>query len=270
VHFIDFPRSECADVNLRDQPFDPLPYRRELDVLWGRFGRRLGTLVTEPYLGGGGSYHPPHGYVQLLQGFCREHDLLFILDEVQSNFGRTGELFAFVKYGIEPDLVVLGKGLANGIPVAAAVGPAQVFARLAYGVGSDTWSGNPLSCAGVLATLDSFEDDGLLGQTRAVSAIIESGLVRLKELPFVRHVRGERGGMVWGVECQAYRGHDPQEMACAAVLAAYQGAPPDGQGVHLLGPLAGNVLRIAPPLTITAEQARESVELLYCLLRTLE
>ena len=80
--------------------------------------------------------------------FCREHDLVFILDEVQSNFGRTGDLFAFETYGIEPDIVVLGKGLGNGVPVAAAVGRADLFGSLDYGEGSDTWSANPLCCAG--------------------------------------------------------------------------------------------------------------------------
>ena len=95
------------------------------------------------------------GIPQVLQRFCREHDLVFILDEVQSNFGRTGEMFAFETYGLEPDIVVLGKGLGNGVPVAAAVG-GPTLRQLDYGEGSDTWSANPLCCAAVLATLDEF------------------------------------------------------------------------------------------------------------------
>src|SRR5204862_3717716 len=149
VRFVSFPMAECADVSLRGQPFDPAPYRKELDALRHQFGRQLGVLITEPYLGGGGSYHPPKEYLQELQAFCREHDLVFILDEVQSNFGRTGDLFAFETYGLEPDIVVLGKGLGNGVPVAAAVGRADLFASLDYGEGSDTWSANPLCCAAV-------------------------------------------------------------------------------------------------------------------------
>src|SRR5579862_3091631 len=99
VRFIGFPRSECADVTQRGQPFDPAPYRRELDALLHQFGRRLSVLITEPYLGGGGSYHPPKQYLQMLQAFCREQDIVFILDEVQSNFGRTGDHFAYETYG---------------------------------------------------------------------------------------------------------------------------------------------------------------------------
>src|SRR5262249_43038449 len=153
VRFISFPMAECADVCMRDLTFESGSYRHELEALRDQFGRRLGVLITEPYLGGGGSYHPPKDYLQLLQSFCRDNDIVFILDEVQSNFGRTGELFAYETYGLEPDIVVLGKGLGNGVPVAAAAGPAGLFASLDYGEGSDTWSANPLSCAAVLATL---------------------------------------------------------------------------------------------------------------------
>src|SRR4029079_14859966 len=123
--------------------------------------------------------------------FCREHDVVFVLDEVQANFGRTGRLFAFETYGVGRDVVVLGKGLGNGVPVAAAVGRADVFASLDYGEGSDTWSANPLASAAVLATLDEFETRDVLGEMAGPSAVIEAGLVRLKRLPFVAHVRGE-------------------------------------------------------------------------------
>jgi len=200
-----------------------------------------------------------------LQQFCRQHDIAFILDEVQSNFGRTGELFAFETYGIEPDMVVLGKGLGNGVPVAAAVGRADLFASLDYGEGSDTWSANPLCCAAVLATLDEFAAGDVLGRCRRSSAIIEAGLLRLKELPFIANVRGEKGGMVWGVETHDHAGQAAAEWANHCVLACYRG---DGQdGIHLLGPLAKKVIRIAPPLVITEAESREAMELMFQLLR---
>src|SRR5262249_30474571 len=210
-------------VSQRGRAFDPTPYRRELEALRQQFGRRLAVLITEPYLGGGGSYHPPKEYLQLLQAFCRENDLVFILDEVQSNFGRTGDLFAYETYGLEPDIVVLGKGLGNGVPVAAAVGRADLWGSLDYGEGSDTWSANPLCCAAVLATLDEFAERDVLGPCRQASAIIEEGLVRLKELPFVNAVRGEKGGMVWGIEFKDHAGTSAGDWANAAVLACYLG-----------------------------------------------
>jgi 4-aminobutyrate aminotransferase-like enzyme len=267
VRFISFPMKECLDVNLRDQPFDVWPYRAELESLKKEYGRKLGVLITEPYIGGGGSYHPPKEYLQMLQQFCRENDIVFILDEVQANFGRTGNLFAFETYGLEPDIVVLGKGLGNGVPVAAAVGSAALFDALDYGEGSDTWSANPLSCAAVLATLDEFAAGSVLESSRRSSAIIEKGLIRLKEFPFVAHVRGENRGMVWGVEMRDHGPRSAADWANAVVLACYRGL--DNIGIHLLGPLAKKVIRIAPPLVITEDEARQSLELMHPILNNL-
>ena len=261
VRFITFPTAECRDVSVRDQAFDPTPYQKELDALLHQFGRKIGTLITEPYLGGGGSYHPPRAYLQLLERFCRANDVVFILDEVQANFGRTGSLFAFETYGIAPDIVVLGKGLGNGVPVAAAVGRGDIFSALDYGEGSDTWSANPLCCAAVLATLDEFAARDVIGDMKAASAVIEDALVRLKELPFVAAVRGENGGMVWGVEFTDHAGKPAPEWANAFVLACYAGDGGKGDGVHLLGPLSKKVVRVAPPLVITTDEAAAATEL---------
>jgi 4-aminobutyrate aminotransferase-like enzyme len=269
VRFISFPMAECADVSQRGQPFDAAPYRRELDALLQQHGRRLNAFITEPYLGGGGSYHPPADYLHLLQTFCREHDLIFILDEVQSNFGRTGEMFAYETYGLEPDIVVLGKGLGNGVPVAAAAGRADVFASLDYGEGSDTWSANPLASAAVLATLEEFAAADVLARCRRSSTIIEEGLVRLKKLPFIAHVRGEKGGMVWGIEFRDHAGRSAADWANAAVLACYRGESDNSDGIHLLGPLSRKVLRIAPPLVISEAQARSVMDLMDRLLTSL-
>jgi 4-aminobutyrate aminotransferase-like enzyme len=267
VRFISFPTTECADVSERGQPFDATTYRRELDALLTQFGRRLTAVITEPYLGGGGSYHPPAAYLQLLQAFCREHDLVFLLDEVQANFGRTGDLFAYETYGVEPDVVVLGKGLGNGVPVAAAVGRADLFASLDYGEASDTWSANPLCCAAVLATLEEFAAGDVLTGSRRASEVLEQALVKLKELPFVAHVRGEKGGMVWGVETCDCDGRSAAEWANDVVLACYRG---DGrEGIHLLGPLAKKVIRVAPPLVLTEAQAAAAGELMYESLKSL-
>ncbi len=260
VRFISFPKDERRDLSQRDAPFDPAPYRAELDAIAAE-GRGIACLITEPYLGGGGSYHPPAAYLQMLQAFCREHDIVFILDEIQANFGRTGHMYAFETYGLEPDVVVLGKGLGNGVPVACAAGRRDVFGGLGYGEASDTFSGNPLGCAAVLATLDEFEGSDVLGAARRSSAIIEAGLVGLKALPFVAHVRGEKGGMVWGVEMKDAAGRTANEIANACVLAAYLGDG-DGRAVHIMGPLAKKVIRIAPPLTMTEAEARDSVEVL--------
>ncbi|HUY33549.1 MAG TPA: aminotransferase class III-fold pyridoxal phosphate-dependent enzyme [Pirellulales bacterium] len=260
VKFLSFPRDECLNIARRRQPLDLAPYRAELDDLWQEHGRRIACLITEPYLGGGGSFHPQKEYIQLLARFCGEHDIPFIFDEVQANFGRTGELFAYTEYGVEPDIVVLGKGLGNGVAVSAAVGRADLFANMRYGEGSDTWSANPLACAAVLATLDEYETTGVIEHAKKLSQVIEAGLSKLTDLDTVAHLRGE--GVVWGVECAAVGAHSAADVANACVEACYLGDA-SGRAIHLLGPLAQKVIRVSPPLVMPLDEARQYLDAMY-------
>jgi 4-aminobutyrate aminotransferase-like enzyme len=260
VKFIGFPREECVSVEARRKPLDLTKYRQELEAKWKEYGSRICCVITEPYLGGGGSFHPQKEYIQLLEQFCREHDILFIFDEVQANFGRTGELFAFTSYGVEPDVVVLGKGLGNGVAVSAAVGRTDLFAGMNYGHTSDTWSGNPLSSAAVLATLDEYAAQDVIGQGKELSKVIEAGLLKLNGLPAIANIRGE--GTVWGIECSGVGSATAGEVANAVVKACYYGDE-QGRAIHLLGPLAGKVLRVSPPLTMPLAEAREYLDVLY-------
>ncbi|QDT90790.1 aspartate aminotransferase family protein [Gimesia algae] len=259
VKFISFPRTECDDISKAEDTLDVSVYQKELEDLWTEYGTRINCLITEPYLGGGGSYHPQVAYHKVLQDFCRAHDIMLILDEVQANFGRTGCMYAFEKYQIEPDFVVLGKGLGNGVPVAAAVGRNDVIASLKYGEASDTWSANPLSSAAVLATLDEFEGTDVMDNTQKLSQLYIDGLNELKETGIIAKVRGE--GMVFGIECAELGGKTSQEVAIELVKTCYLGET-DGDGIHLLGALAGNVLRISPPMTMTEAEAEASIALL--------
>ncbi|MDZ4687039.1 MAG: aminotransferase class III-fold pyridoxal phosphate-dependent enzyme [Planctomycetaceae bacterium] len=262
VRFISFPMYEIADHSQDGEQIALERYEQELAALWSEFGPRINCLITEPYLGGGGSFHPPAKYHHLLERFCREHDILFLFDEVQANFGRTGKLFAFEKYGVEPDMVILGKGLGNGVPVAAVACNSAVTAHMKYGEASDTWSANPLSSAAVLATLDEFEAQNLLPHIAELTPVFFTGLDRLKQTGLVTHVRGE--GVVFGLECAAVGDVPANEVAVKIVEKCYLGA--DNVGIHLLGALSGKVLRVSPPLTITVAQAKESLDLMSRLL----
>jgi 4-aminobutyrate aminotransferase-like enzyme len=264
VKFIGFPREEVDDIAKLDEPFDPTPWRAELERVWKEHGKNINCLITEPYLGGGGSYHPHPEYLQLLQNFCRQHEILFILDEVQSNFGRTGKMYAFEKYGIEPDLVCLGKGLGNGVPVSAVVGRGDVMASLKYGEASDTWSANPLSCAAVLATLDEFETTDVLDQTNRLFEVFREGLDGLKDTGLITKVRGE--GLVFGIECGPAGEHSAADVANEIVKRCYLGKA-QGDGIHLLGPLAEKVLRVSPPMTMTLAEAKGSLKLFHELIQ---
>ena len=160
---------------------------------------------------------------RLLQSFCREHDIVFILDEVQANFGRTGDLFAFETYGLEPDIVVLGKGLGNGVPVAAAVGRADLFGGLDYGEGSDTWSANPLCCAAVLATLDEFAGRDVLGHCRADLGDHRGGAgPARRNCPSSPTSAAKRAAWSGASRCATTPAETAAEWANACVLACYR------------------------------------------------
>ena len=183
---------------------------------------------------------------------------------MQANFGRTGSMFAFETYGIEPDIVVLGKGLGNGVPVAAAVGRADCSAALDYGEGSDTWSANPLCCAAVLATLDEFDAPRRpRARCRPASRGHRARAGGAEGVPVRRDTSAARsGGMVWGVEMQRSRRAHGRAMGERARPGLLPWRRPDGDGIHLLGPLSKKVVRVAPPLVITQEEATAAIAIL--------
>ena len=245
VRWIDFPM--VGDIRDQPTPEQKQQVIAQLANLQKEYTNQISMLVTEPYLGAKGSYHPPDWYLPLLNDWCRRHQVIFILDEVQSCHGRTGEMYATKKYGLTPDLVVCGKGIGNGEPIVAVIGRPDLLAIFDYGEVSDTFSGTPNGCAAILAVLDTFETFPILDNCRLVSKIIQDGLCRLTDtFEFARKVRGE--GLVWGLEMEN------EKMANQAVLACYH------QGLHLMGPLAGNVLRIAPPLIIQPTEAEEGIK----------
>ena len=174
-------------------------------------------------------------------------------------------MYAYTHYGLEPDIVCLGKGLGNGVPVSAAVGRADVLGSLDYGYGSDTWSANPLASAAVLATLDEFETTDVLAQGQRLAVVLEQGLERLKQTGVVANVRGE--GCVWGIECREVGAHSA-DVANACVKTCYVGDR-NGRAVHLLGPLAGKVLRVSPPLVMPTDEARQYLDAMYGLFQDL-
>lgn len=241
VRFISFPMYE-------EKP--PSFYQAELDTLARELPDQISLLITEPYLGAKGSFHPPKWYHQMLQAWCEKHDIAFIFDEVQSCHGRTGNMYAFQSYGVQPDLVVLGKGLGNGEPVAAAVGRADLVDSLNYGEASDTYSGNPRACAAICAVFDVFKEERVVENCRKMAKVMSRGLNGLKKrFPFIKAIRGE--GLVYGIELS----DDATANRC--VFEAYQGA--GKMGVHFLGPLAGKVLRVSPPLVISEPILQEAL-----------
>src|SRR5207237_6728003 len=155
----------------------------------------VAAVIAEPVLGEGGFVVPPKEFFRILIDICHNHGVLFIADEVQSGFGRTGKLFASEHYGIEPDIVVTAKSLGGGLPLAAVTGRAEIMDAPGPGGLGGTFAGNPLSCAAALAVLDIFEHENLLARASELGERFQKQARSWqKRWPIVGDVRG-LGGM---------------------------------------------------------------------------
>lgn len=211
---------------------------------------QIAALVVEPELGEGGFIPAPVAFMQRLRAMTRRHGIVLVADEVQSGFGRTGRMFGYQHAGIEPDLVVMAKSLAAGLPLSAVTGAAAIMdAPLPGGLGG-TYGGNPLACASALAVLDIFEREGLVARAAAIGEQLRAALLRLQaRVPQIGDVRGL--GAMLAIEIvvdPATREPDP-ELAQRIIDRARD------RGLLLLtcGPHK-NVVRLLPPLTASSDE----------------
>src|SRR5206468_4167803 len=128
----------------------------------------VAAVIAEPVLGEGGFVAPPPEFFRIITEICHKHGVLFIADEVQSGFGRTGKMFACEHYGVEPDLIVTAKSLGGGLPLAAVTGRAEIMDAPGPGGLGGTFAGNPLACAAANAVIDILEDDELLSRANEI------------------------------------------------------------------------------------------------------
>jgi len=138
--------------------------------------RQVACVVMELVTGEGGFIVAPKRYVQALAEFCRAQGILFVADEIQSGFGRTGRMFATEHYGIEPDLVTMGKSLAGGLPLAAVTGRAEIMDSIQIGGLGGTYGGNPVACAAALATIEQIEKRHLCERARQIGEQLRARL----------------------------------------------------------------------------------------------
>lgn len=220
------------------------------DVLATCTAGDVAAMVVEPIQGVGGVVEPPLGTWGAVQAVLREHGILFVSDEVQTGWGRTGDHFwGFQAHGVEPDLITFAKGLGNGLPIAGVVAPASLMATI--GARSiSTFGGGPLVAAGALANLRYLLDHDLQANAAEQGRRLRSVLDPLVErIDAVAEVRGR--GLMIGIELVRPDGRTPApELAAGAMEACRR------RGVLVgAGGLHGNCLRIAPPLSISAEEA---------------
>jgi 4-aminobutyrate aminotransferase/(S)-3-amino-2-methylpropionate transaminase len=219
----------------------------------------IAALIVEPVLGEGGFVVPPPEYLPKVADLCRRYGILLIADEIQTGFGRTGRMFACEHFGLQPDLLVTGKSLAGGLPLAAVVGRAELMDAPGLGSLGGTFAGNPLACAAAEAVLDIYERTDLLARAEQIGAEIASRAQRwAADLQMVGEVR--RLGAMVGIELVRDRQRKKpaaQETTAIVRLAAERGVLLIGAGTF------GNVVRILVPLVVSPEQLGEGLEVLH-------
>lgn len=217
----------------------------------------VAALLIEPIQGEGGFIEPAPGFLPALAEFCRANGVLFVADEVQTGFARTGDLFACEHEGIVPDLVATAKGIAGGLPLAAVTGRADIMDKVHGGGLGGTYGGNPLACEAALAVLEEIEDGKLTERARRIGEIM---LPRLRALaarhPAIGDVRG-RGAMI-AIELvrEGTKEPDPELTARLARRCHENGLLVLTTGTY------GNVMRFLPPLVIPEELLTEGLDVL--------
>jgi 4-aminobutyrate aminotransferase / (S)-3-amino-2-methylpropionate transaminase / 5-aminovalerate transaminase len=239
-----------------------LAAQRAIDVIAKQVGaENLAAIVIEPIQGEGGFIVPAEGFLPALLDWCHRNNVVFVADEVQTGIARTGAWFACEHEGIEPDLICIAKGIADGLPLSAVTGRAEIMdAPHSSGVGG-TFGGNPVACAAALATIDTIEADGLLERAREIERLMKDRLFALQAADDrIGDVRG-RGAMV-AVEFVKPDNAEPDAKLTNALANA---AIATGVIVLTAGTF-GNVVRFLPPLTISDELLSEGLEVLAGLL----
>jgi len=215
----------------------------------------VAAIIAEPVLGEGGFIVPPKDYFALLQKICRQHGILFIADEVQSGFARTGKWFASEHFGIEPDLVTMAKSLGGGMPIAAVTGRAEIMDAPGVGALGGTFCGHPLSCAAALAAIETIEKENLLSRSVAIGRRFEErARAWQKKWPLVGEVRG-LGGMC---AMELVRDAATREPADAETKQVARFCYEHGL-ITITAGTFNNVIRILVPLVVTDEQFDEGL-----------
>jgi 4-aminobutyrate aminotransferase/(S)-3-amino-2-methylpropionate transaminase len=242
-----------------------LAARRAIGVIDKQVGAdNLAAVIIEPIQGEGGFIVPADGFLPALLEWCRANNVVFIADEVQTGFARTGAMFACEHEGIVPDLIVTAKGIADGMPLSGVTGRAEIMDAPHVGGLGGTYGGNPVACAAALATIETIEADGLVERAGQIETLMKDRLGRLQaEDDRIGDVRG-RGAMI-AVELVKSGSMEPDADLTKALCAAAHQA-----GVIVLScGTFGNVLRFLPPLTISDDLLLEGLDVLALILADL-
>ncbi|MCX7711402.1 MAG: 4-aminobutyrate--2-oxoglutarate transaminase [Clostridia bacterium] len=218
----------------------------------------IAALIAEPVQGEGGFIVPPKEYLQALQSICNENGIVFIVDEVQAGFARTGKLFASEHFGIEPDMMTLSKSIAAGVPLSAVVGKAEIMDAPGAGEIGGTYGGSPLACAAALKVMEKIDKDDLAKKAEMIGNILMKRLGEMKEkYPVIGDIRG-LGAMVGMEFVKDQKTKEPY----AEIIKQITGYAYNKGVLFLSAGIFSNVLRFLPPLVMTEEQVNYGMDIL--------
>ncbi|MDP1712051.1 MAG: 4-aminobutyrate--2-oxoglutarate transaminase [Candidatus Nanopelagicaceae bacterium] len=219
--------------------------------------KNIAAIVIEPIQGEGGFIVPPKGFLPGLSKFATENGIVFIADEVQTGFARTGQMFASEDENVVPDLIATAKGIAGGLPLAGVTGRAEIMDSV-HGSGlGGTYGGSPVACAAAIGAIATIEEEDLCKSAREMGKIISDALNEMKrKYPIVAEVRGR--GAMQAIELVIPGGIEPNPAALASIVKYCQ-----QQGVLILSAgTYGNVIRLLPPLVMPEHLLREALSIL--------
>ncbi len=223
--------------------FDQLPFA-DLAATRRAIGPQSAAILIEPIMGEGGVRVVPPEFLRALRQLCDDNGLLLLFDEVQTGMGRTGELFAYQRCGVEPDIMALAKALGGGFPLGACLSTSEAGKGMTAGTHGSTFGGNPLAMAAANALLDVMLADGFLDRVRRSSLLLKQKLAEVKDRypALIAEVRGE--GLLLGLRAVVPSGDLVRELREEKLIAVAAG---------------DNVVRLLPPLTVTDEELSEGV-----------
>ncbi len=219
---------------------------------------QVAAIVIEPVQGEGGFMIAPPGFLRDLKALCERHGILFIADEIQTGFCRTGKMFAVQHDGVAPDLLLVAKSMGAGMPISGVIGRADIMDAPLPGMLGGTYSGNPVACAAALAVLDIYEQEDLAARSREIGQILLERFTKLQEqYPFIGEVRG-LGGMVAIELVKDGTTKEPDPQTANTILAAAH-----QRGLILIkAGMYDNIIRVLVPLNVTDEQLQQALNII--------
>jgi 4-aminobutyrate aminotransferase/(S)-3-amino-2-methylpropionate transaminase len=219
---------------------------------------KIATILAEPIQGEGGFVTPPQGYFKELEKIADENGIILTIDEIQTGFGRTGKVFAIEHWGVEPDMIIVGKGLANGLPLSGVVAKKELMDKVTSGSVGGTYGGNPVACAAAIKAMEIMRRDGIPERAARLGSVM---LKRLKEMEEKHEIIGDVRGKGMMLAIELVKNRKTKEPSAEETKMIIEDSRKRGLLLLKAG-LYANVIRLHPPITIDEESLTGGLDIL--------